>query len=123
MTNERADLAAPSTMDLSESDSDRSRDLVKRRVANLKGANLRRALNHLTQGLQHFGIGVAAIAVRILFFVPQTDSESFAATRDDEREFVLEAFLPSKQGKGVVLYQAGKLCKTIGLQADGDTAS
>src|SRR5713226_190129 len=113
----------PPTTAPSESDPDRSRNLVKRRVANLKGANLRRALNHFTQGLQQFRIGVAAIAVRILFLVPQTDGDGFAAARDDKRKFILEAFLFSKHGKGVFLYQAGKLCNTIVLQADGDTAS
>ena len=96
---------------------------MKRRIANLKGADLRRALDYLAQGLHHFRIGVTAITVRILFFIPQTDGDSFPTTWGDEREFVLEAFLPAKQGKGVFLDHAGKLRDAIGLEADGETAS
>src|SRR5712692_1578935 len=55
---------------LSSSDRDRNRDLVERRVANLKNADLRRALYHLFQGFHHLWVGVAAITVRILLLVP-----------------------------------------------------
>ena len=66
---------------------------MKRRVADLKGANLRRAIHHRSERFQHVRIGAAAISVRVLFLIPQTDGYGFPATRDDEREFVLEPFL------------------------------
>jgi hypothetical protein len=37
------------------------------------GVNLRSSVNHFPQGLQHFWIRLAAIRVRILFLIPQTD--------------------------------------------------
>src|SRR3989442_15439132 len=46
-------------------------DLVECRVRNLVVLNLGRSFNHLRESLQDFGVGVAAIVVRVLFPIPQ----------------------------------------------------
>src|SRR2546426_4202758 len=62
-----------------------SGDLVEGRVGNLVGLNLRRSLNHGREVLQHFGIGVAAIGVRVLFPIPQTDGDGKRTDRKSTR--------------------------------------
>src|SRR6266566_6133991 len=66
-------------------------DPVEGRVRNLVGLNLRCSLNHLRQARQHPRIDVAAIVVRVLFPIPQTDRNRFGAVRGEERNLVLEA--------------------------------
>src|SRR2546425_11706399 len=51
------------------------------------------SLNHLRESLQDFGVGVAAIVVRVLFPIPQTDRDRFGAVAGEERDLVLEAAL------------------------------
>src|SRR3972149_6624214 len=117
-----AALAAP-TIDLSASNYLPSADLVEGRVGNLKGVNLRGSLNHFPQGLQHCWIGPAVIRFRVLFLIPQTDCDRFHSARDDERDFVLEAFLLSKQGNDFLLERLGKLGKAVGLDTHGHISS
>ena len=93
------------------------------RTGNLMGVNLRSSLNHLPQGLQHCWIGLAAVGVRVLFLIPQTDCKDFRSIRGDQGQFVPEPFLLSKQRQDLVLKRSVKLCNAIGLQADGDTTS
>src|SRR5437762_11617916 len=71
------------------SDPDRGRDLVKRRIANLKRADLRRALDYLAQGLYHFLIVAAAITVCIMFFIQQADHAIFLTAWGVELKLVL----------------------------------
>src|SRR5207247_9662110 len=59
----------------------------------LVGPNLRRSLNHGREVLQHFGIVVAAIGVRVFFPIPQTDGDGVLAVWIEERELVCEAGL------------------------------
>src|SRR5438876_12144938 len=70
-------------------------DLVEGRVRNLVGLNLRCSLDHLRQARQHLRIDVAAVVVRALFPIPQTDRNRFGAVRGNERNLVLEAILLS----------------------------
>src|SRR6267378_3502490 len=77
-------------------------DLVERRVGNLIGFNLGRSLNHSRQDLCYFWIGSAVVSFRVLCCVPQADSERFCSCHTNERDFVLESFLFSKQGKNVL---------------------
>src|SRR2546421_5882032 len=91
-------------------------DLVEGRVRNLVGLNLRCSLNHLRQARQHLRIDVAAIVVRVLFPIPQTDRNRFGAVRGNKRNLVLEAILFPKQGQDVLLERLGELTGRVGLQ-------
>src|SRR5713101_1299391 len=93
-----------------------SGDLVERRVSDVKGFNLRGSLNYRGEDLRHFWVSSAAVSLGILRFVPQTDSERFRAALSNERDFVLESFLFSKQREDVLLQPLGKLRNAIGLQ-------
>ena len=65
------------------------------------GVNLRSSLNHFPQGLQHFWIGLAAIGVRVLFLIPQTDCNNFRPIWGDQGQFVPEPLLLSKQRRRI----------------------
>src|SRR5213594_499936 len=91
-------------------------DLVEGRVRNLVGLNLRCSLNHLRQARQHLRIDVAAIVVRVLFPIPQTDRNRFGAVRGEERNLVLEAILLPKQGQDVLLEGPGKLTAVLAFR-------
>src|SRR2546422_5174990 len=97
-------------------------DLVEGRVRNLEGLNRRCSLNHLRQARQHLRIDVAAIVVRALFPIPQTDRHRFGAVRGNEGNLVLEALLFPKQGQDVLLERLGKLTGRVGLQMQGHIA-
>src|SRR5205823_1320349 len=91
-------------------------DLVERRVSDIKGFNLRCSLSYRGEHLRHFWVRSAVVSVGILRFVPQTDCERFLAALPNERDFVLESLLFSKQREDVLLQPLGKLRNTIGLQ-------
>src|SRR5881396_155784 len=93
-----------------------SGDLVEGRVGHLEGVNLRRPLNNLRQPPEHLGIGVAAIRIRALFPIPQTDGDGLLAVCGEERELVLEAGLFPKERKDVLLDGAGELIAGIDLE-------
>src|SRR5437588_142673 len=95
-----------------------SGDLVESRVANLIGAKLRGSLNHFPKCLEDSWIGIAVVGFRVLLLIPQADRDSFRSARNDERNFVLKAFLLSKRRNGFLLHQLGKLCNAIRLQSD-----
>src|SRR6266498_475298 len=97
-------------------------DPVEGRVRNLEGLNRRCSLNYLRQARQHLRIDVAAIVVRVLFPIPQTDRNRFGAVRGNERNLVLEAILSPKQGQDVLLERLGKLTGRVGLQMQGHIA-
>src|SRR5712691_5778485 len=97
-------------------------DLVEGRVRNLESLNRRCSLNHLRQARQHLWIDVAAIVVRVLSPIPQTDRNRFGAVRGNERNLVLEASLFSQQGQDVLLERLGKLTGRVGLQMHGHIA-
>src|SRR5207249_5655835 len=83
-------------------------DLVDGRVTNVPVLNLRRSVKHFRQGLQHFLITAAAIGVRVLLRIPETNSNRFLGAWNGERDFVLEAFLFPKQGNDFLLERLGK---------------
>src|SRR5436309_2791353 len=93
-----------------------SGDLVECRVSDVKGFNLRRSLNYRGEELRHFWVSSAVVSLGILRFVPQTDSERFRPALANERDFVPESLLFSKQGEDVLLEPLGKLRNAIGLQ-------
>src|SRR5713226_1063106 len=101
-------------------------DLVEGRVCNLIGFNLGSTLgstlNHSRQDLCHFWIRSAVVSFRVLCCVPEADSERFLPALSNERDFVLESFLFSKQGEDVLLKRLGKLRNAIGLQMHGNSA-
>src|ERR1700682_1301783 len=97
-------------------------DLVEGRVGNLIGFNLGSSLNHSRQDLCYFWIGSAVVSFRVLCCVPQADSERFCSCRTNERDFVLESLLFSKQGNDFLLERPGKLRNAIGLQMHGNSA-
>src|SRR5260370_9852474 len=97
-------------------------DLVERRVGNLIGFNLGRSLNHSRQDLSYFWIGSAVVSFRVLCCVPQADSERFCSCRTNERDFVLESLLFSKQGKNVLFDRLGALRNAIGLHMHSNSA-
>src|SRR6266550_4933772 len=100
-----------------------SGDLVERRVSDVKGFNLRRSLNYRGEELRHFWVSSAVVSLGILCFVPQTDSERFRSARDDERDFVLESLLFSKQGKNVLFDPLGEFRIAIRFQLHGNSSS
>src|ERR1700674_4468427 len=97
-------------------------DLVEGRVGNLIGFNLGSSLNHSRQGLCYFWIGSAVVSFRVLWCVPQADSERFCSCRTNERDFVLESLLFSKQGKNVLFDRLGEFRNAIRLQMHGNSA-
>src|SRR2546426_6960573 len=97
-------------------------DLVERRVRNLVVLNLGRSFNHLRETLQDFGIGVAAIVVRVLFPIPQTDRDRFGAVGGEERDLVLEAVLLAQHGQDVRFQRPRELRGCIGLELQRDIA-
>src|SRR6266436_4968937 len=99
-----------------------SGDLVERRVSDVKGFNLGRSLNYRGEELRHFWVSSAVVSLGILRFVPQTDSERFRPALANERDFVPESLLFSKQGEDVLLQPLGKLRNAIGLQMHIDSA-
>src|SRR6266568_23610 len=117
----RATLAAPrpGEIDPSASGCGASGDLVESRVANLIDLHLRSPVHHFREGLQHCWIGVAAVSFRVLFSVPQTDSQRLRSVWDNERDFALEAILFSKQRNDFLVKRAGKFRNAIGLQMNG----
>src|ERR1700730_3873067 len=113
---------APKRKTLPASGSCGSGDLVEGRVGNLVGINLWSSLNHSRQDLRHLGIGSAVVRFRVLFVFPQTDSKRFRSTWGDERDFVPEPGLFSKQGKNVLFDPLGEFRNAIGLQLHGNSA-
>src|SRR3989442_6766635 len=90
--------------------------------ANLVVINLGRSFNHLRETLQDFGIGVAAIVVRVLFPIPQTDRDRFGAVGGEERDLVLEAVLLAQNGQDVRFQRPPELRGRIGLEVQRDIA-
>src|SRR6267378_4889280 len=99
-----------------------SGDLVEGRVCNLIGFNLGGTLNHSRQDLCYFWIRSAVVSFRVFCCVPEADSERFLPALSNERDFVLESFLFSKQGEDVLLKALGELRNAIGLQMHGNSA-
>src|SRR5271166_3217987 len=93
-----------------------SGDLVERRVSDVIGFNLRSTLNYHGEDLCHFWVSSAVVSLGILRFVPQTDCERFSAALTNERNFVLESFLFSKQREDIFLQPLRKLLNAIRLQ-------
>src|SRR5947209_2471829 len=103
-TTRGADLARPSKRrGLPTSGRYCNSNLVERRVSDVIGFNLRISVNYRGEDLRHFWISCAVVGLGILGFVPQTDCERFRPALSDERDFVLESFLFSKQGEDVLL--------------------
>jgi len=73
----------------------------------------------LRQDLCYFWIRSAVVSFRILCCVPEADSERFFPALSNERDFVLESFLFSKQGEDVLLKALGKLRTLLGFQMHG----
>src|SRR5438445_5210038 len=107
--------------DLSASGRCSSGDLVEGGIGNLIGFYLRSSVNHLRQGLRHFGVSSAVVAFRILCLVPQTDAKCFLSSWCDKRDFVPESLLFSKQGKDFPFKCQVELVKNA-IQMQGDVA-
>src|SRR5208282_2758480 len=116
--NLRGELSPPPSKrkDLLASGCYGSGDLVERRVSDVIGFNLRSALNYRGEDLRHSWVSSAVVSLGILSLVPQTDCESHRAALANERDFVLESFLFSKQREDVLLQPLGKLLNAIGFQ-------
>jgi len=95
---------------------------VERRVSDVERFNLRSSLNYRGEDLRHFWVTRAVVGLGILSFVSQTDGERFRAALSNERDFVLEPFLSSKQREDVLLQSLGKLRNAIGLQMHVNSA-
>src|SRR5207245_1900398 len=70
--------------------------LVQRRVTQLIGPYRWRAFNHLREHLQHFGVALPLVGVRVLLGFPQADREHFWSAGIDEEHLVLETLLLAK---------------------------
>src|SRR5712691_12296250 len=115
------DLAHPQQRDLSASGRCSSCDLVEGGIGNLIGFYLRSSVNHLRQGLRHFGVSSAVVAFRVFGLVPQTDAKCFLSSRCDKCDFVPESLLFSKQGNDFPFQSLGELGNAA-LQMHGDFA-
>src|SRR4029077_10615279 len=91
-------------------------NLVKGGVGDVKRFHLSRSLNHRCEELGHFWVSCAVVSLRVLGFIPQTDSERFRPPVADERDLVLEAFLLSKQGDNVPFQPLGELASCVRFQ-------
>src|SRR3989442_6370096 len=111
----------PKQRDLSASGRCGSGDLVERGIGNLIGLYLRSSVNHLRQGLRHFGVSSAVVAFRVFGLVPQTDAKCFLSSWCDKRDFVPESLLFSEQGNDFPFQSLGELGNTA-LQMHGDFA-
>src|SRR6266404_3299884 len=111
----------PKQRDLSASGRCSSGDLVKGGIGNLIGLYLRSSVNHLRQGIRHFGVSSAVVAFGVLCLVPQTDAKCFLSTRCDKCDFVPESFLFSKQRNDFLVQNLGELGNAA-LQMHGDFA-
>src|SRR5437016_13641988 len=111
----------PQQRDLSASGRCSGGDLVKGGIGNLIGLYLRSSVNHLRQGLRHFGVSSSIVAFRVLCLVPQTDAKCFLSSRCDKRDFVAESFLFSQQGNDFPFQSLGELGNAA-LQMHGDFA-
>src|SRR5437016_1606339 len=111
----------PKQRDLSASGRCSSGDLVEGGIGNLIGFYLRSSVNHLRQGLRHFGVSSTVVAFRVLSLVPQTDAECFLSSRCDKCDFVPESLLFPKQGKDFPFQSLGELGNAA-LQMHGDFA-
>jgi hypothetical protein len=93
---------------------------VEGRDGNLVAAHFRRAFNHFRQALEHLGIGLAAIDVRVLLALPQADGDRVLAVWADKRDLIGEAVLLLKQGQDVLLKGLDELFP-LGLQIEKET--
>src|SRR5258708_17400735 len=98
-----------------------SGDLVKGGIGDLIGLYLRSSVNHLRQGLRHFGVSFAVVGFRFLCPVPQTDAKCFLSSRCNKCDFVLESLLFSKQGNDFPFQSLGELGNAA-LHMHGDFA-
>src|SRR5229473_88481 len=112
---------APKQRDLSALGRCSNGDLVEGGIGNLIGLYLRRSVNHLRQGLRHFGVSSAVVTCRVLCLVPQTDAKCFLSSRCDKCDFVPESFLFSQQGHHFPFQSLGELGNAA-LQMHGDFA-
>src|SRR5258707_2069033 len=111
----------PQQRDLSTSGRCSCGDLVEGGIGNLIGLYLRSSVNHLRQGLRHFGVSSAVVAFRVFGLVPQTDAKCFLSSRCDKCDFVQESLLFSKQGNDFPFQILGELGNAA-LQMHGDFA-
>ena len=81
---------------------------------------MRRPFSHFCQELLHLWIGKAVVGIRIFLLLPQADFNRFRTTGGDERDFILEAFLFSKQGDDFLLDRPGKLPTLLGFRCRGN---
>src|SRR5437868_9256002 len=95
---------------------------MKCRVGDVIGLNLKSSLDYCGEKLRNLWISSTVVNLGILCLVPQADSERFQGTLRDERDFVLESLLFSKQRKDVLLQPLGELRNAIGLQMHVNSA-
>src|SRR5438105_3485465 len=93
-----------------------SGNVMEGRIANLIGADLRSSVNHVPKCLDYSWIGIAVVGFRVLFVVPQANSNSVIPSPSNQRDFVLKAFLVAKRRKRLCLDQAGELRNAVRLQ-------
>src|SRR6185436_12891779 len=84
-------------------------DLVRGRVADLKGLHFRSAFNHPCQGPQDLRIRLLVVGLRVLFFIPETNGDGLITFRSDETDRIVKSSLPSEQGNDFSLKNFRKL--------------
>src|SRR3972149_6194804 len=91
-------------------------DLVGGRVADLKDLHFGSTFNHPRQGLQHLGICLPVISLRVVFFIPETDGDCLITFWRDKADLILKSPLSSEQRNNLSLKDAGKLRRALGLE-------
>ena len=65
---------------------------------------------------EHGWISPSAISLRVLFLIPQTDSHNLRSVRSDECDFILKAFLLSKQENDLLFDSPCELRNAVGFK-------
>src|SRR5437868_12087037 len=73
-------------------------DFMARGVRDFVALDLRRAVDHAFQLLQHRGIRFAAIGLGAFLLIPQADRDCLVAVGSDEGDLILEPGLAAQQG-------------------------
>src|SRR3984957_5111967 len=96
--------------------------LVKGRVDNVRGLNLRRSVDKSCHRLQHLRISIGVVSFGISFVIPQTDCRHINSTGTSESYFVLKTILFTKQRKNVLLKSSRVIGERIGFQMNRNIA-
>src|SRR5271166_1031848 len=95
-------------------------ELVEGRVGDLIALDLRAALKHVLQRLQHFWVRLGIVCLSAFLAIPQADRDHFGAARAGERDLVLETLLLAQHREHELLECLVEIVGAVGFQIDFD---